>query len=278
MSAVTFPKSITEFVDKVYSSAFGSEPTPSITKTSCTPQLEARKFLLNAGLGHATEVAEYLQKYDPTVQDITGEVAVKIFGKYGLIRLGLTALEFASLKGHHEVVDVLLKHEKVKLNLNQQDRSGMTVLHMAAEKGDHDLVKKFLNAGAKMDVLNKRDLTPFSWALFSGADKCAEAFLRYENDIFASDLSNMMPVPITLCRIITAYTPTKYIIDFTGSSQNSPLKVVIRESTRVRLVPMLLQYNATITRELIKYAKLRKLNPDLMLLLEETANFQAKMR
>ena len=50
----------------------------------------------------------------------------------------LSALMFATQQGHREVVELLLKHPKIAVEL--QDNAGFTALHMAAHAGDVKLL------------------------------------------------------------------------------------------------------------------------------------------
>lgn len=69
---------------------------------------------------------------------------------------GTTALMLAALGNEEEVVDVLLTHPDI--NINIQDKAGSTALLMAAEDGHRRIVEKLLDRGADTEVLQEGSL------------------------------------------------------------------------------------------------------------------------
>ena len=65
---------------------------------------------------------------------------------------GETALMWASQKGHKEIVQMLLQHKNIDVNL--QDSGGRTALTYASERGDKEM---FEMLEAAVAAANKRD-------------------------------------------------------------------------------------------------------------------------
>ncbi|KAK3939988.1 Serine/threonine-protein phosphatase 6 regulatory ankyrin repeat subunit A [Diplogelasinospora grovesii] len=65
---------------------------------------------------------------------------------------GRTPLHDASIKGHMNVVDVLLKSEEIRCHVNAKDNRGRTALHWVAEYGRDDLVRLLVDRGADVSA------------------------------------------------------------------------------------------------------------------------------
>ena len=63
-----------------------------------------------------------------------------------------TALMLAARLGHTEMVEILLKHPSINVNL--QDVNGMTALYLAAREDHYEIVQTLLDAGASIDVVD----------------------------------------------------------------------------------------------------------------------------
>jgi len=99
----------------------------------------------------------------------------------GLDKAGSTALHWASRGGHLDCVNKLLEISNIQLNV--QNKLGDTPLHSAAWKGHSEIVQILLEKGARTDVLNKDDKTPFDLA----SDPEAAALLKSHAQINMED-------------------------------------------------------------------------------------------
>ncbi|KAL4176989.1 hypothetical protein KRP22_001925 [Phytophthora ramorum] len=79
---------------------------------------------------------------------------------------GQTPLHIAVRKGDAQVLDALLEHESIDELLDAPDFNGNTALHFAAGNWRQPeclaITERLLEAGARVDVLNKRGLTPLA--------------------------------------------------------------------------------------------------------------------
>jgi ankyrin repeat protein len=115
-------------------------------------------------------------------------LAVIIFALYE--RIGNHTAEFrrALYSGNINHVEEMLKAHPSLANAKDMDRgqgTGWTPLHVAANLGDPDLVKLLVRYGAKVNVKDKRGLTPLLWTAFAGRHEAAAALLSNGADINA---------------------------------------------------------------------------------------------
>ncbi|KAI5839142.1 ankyrin repeat-containing domain protein [Morchella snyderi] len=90
---------------------------------------------------------------------------------------GRTPLSWATGKGHDKVVELLLRHSSIGVNVADNQRR--TPLSRAAEKG-HDKVVRLLlrNSGTDVNITDGKRRTPLSWAAERGHDMVVEQLLR----------------------------------------------------------------------------------------------------
>jgi len=95
--------------------------------------------------------------------------------------MGMTALAWASVKGHEEVVKALLERDDV--NPNQVDtHSGRTPLSRAAENGHEGVVKILLEGNdVHTTTPDKQNETPLSLALSNGHHEVARILRERDN-------------------------------------------------------------------------------------------------
>mmetsp|Transcript_31032 Transcript_31032/g.54476 ORF Transcript_31032/g.54476 Transcript_31032/m.54476 type:complete len:237 (-) Transcript_31032:426-1136(-) len=75
---------------------------------------------------------------------------------------GRTGLQEAAIRGHSEVVGVLLKYRP---NLDHQDYwDGRTALMEAAKGGHVEVVRMLIHAGASLDLKDFEGMTAYDWA------------------------------------------------------------------------------------------------------------------
>jgi len=89
---------------------------------------------------------------------------------------GLTALHLAAIKGHHELVPLLIR---AKSDPNVLDSDGWTSLHHAAFNGGNEVVSQLIEASANLYVRGKNGLTPLMAAKHpSHAGKMTEGTMK----------------------------------------------------------------------------------------------------
>ncbi len=88
---------------------------------------------------------------------------------------GATPLRMAAMKGHKDIVELLLAHGAT---VDAGGRSGRTALHWAALKGHRDTVKLLLEYGADVDVLDELGRTALDWAMIRGQAEVVELLRR----------------------------------------------------------------------------------------------------
>jgi len=115
-------------------------------------------------------------------------------------RMGMTALTWASFRGHDEVVKVLL--ERGDINPEQPDtRYGQTPLSWAASDGHEGVVKILLERSDvnpdQADTESGR--TPLSWAAESGHEGVVKMLLE-RGDVRTATPDNQNQTPLSLAR------------------------------------------------------------------------------
>ena len=94
---------------------------------------------------------------------------------------GSTALHCATWKGHHEVVDALLKAGSDVNAQNQNEHWGTTPLHAAAHANQASIAKLLLDHGANTKALDMEGRTPFFHTTFHKAKAVAKLLEPYES-------------------------------------------------------------------------------------------------
>lgn len=95
-------------------------------------------------------------------------------------RQGMTALHFAALLGHWEiVVDLIMHGADTDVILPESQESPM---HLAARRGHHTAVGALLAAGALPTVLSRRNLFPMDLAACHNHSSTVREFLEYGID------------------------------------------------------------------------------------------------
>jgi ankyrin repeat protein len=92
---------------------------------------------------------------------------------------GRTALLMASMYGHIDIVELLLKSGA---NINKKDGNGYTALYWATARGFKNIIRLLLKSGADTNIINNNGST----ALFRAADnknkKIMALLLKYNAD------------------------------------------------------------------------------------------------
>ena len=91
-------------------------------------------------------------------------------------RKGSTPLHFAARRGNDEIVKVLLKHPKVKIDV--RDSYGKTALHMACSEGQSSVCKLLLDKGADIKAVTAENTTPLHNAILNGHSQVATMILN----------------------------------------------------------------------------------------------------
>ena len=95
--------------------------------------------------------------------------------------LRYTALLLASLRGHSDIVRILIREGAADPNMQQWD--GLTALHYAAIRGNPGLVSFLIENKAKIDVVNEDGQTPLVLAVHRGRFETANLLMANGADI-----------------------------------------------------------------------------------------------
>ena len=87
---------------------------------------------------------------------------------------GLTALQWAAVKGHEPLARLLLQ-KGVNINVS---RNGWTALHRAVRHGFEDIVVLLLKEGADASIKGTAGMTALHWAAFLGNEKVVRKLLE----------------------------------------------------------------------------------------------------
>ena len=89
---------------------------------------------------------------------------------------GLTAIHIASLKGHKDCVESLLR---AGADVNVKNINGLTAIHIASLKGHKDCVESLLRAGADVNVKNINGWTALYCAKYIGYGDCVDVLIKH---------------------------------------------------------------------------------------------------
>ncbi|XP_008804940.2 protein VAPYRIN-like [Phoenix dactylifera] len=98
----------------------------------------------------------------------------KRIGVHGHDQYGMTALHSAAIKGHRDVVSLLIEFG---MEMECQDVEGHTPLHLAVEGGHLETVQLLIDMGANIDAKTKRGATPYLMATSMGYDAMSQLLL-----------------------------------------------------------------------------------------------------
>lgn len=103
-----------------------------------------------------------------------------------------SALDYAVIRGHAEVADVILRHG---VQINGADTVGMTALHKAAAHNAADSIKFLITKGAIVDVEGEDGAAPLMMAASEG-HSCAAvlALLQHGANVNARDVDKSTPL------------------------------------------------------------------------------------
>ena len=241
----------------------------------------AHQFLEAAATGDEVTVRRGLESIDPTVQDLTGEVAKKV-AKGDSYHLGLNALHLACKYSQRGIIEILLNDKNGKKTLSQKDNGDKTALHHLASRTDAlDIIEKLLKAGAATDIISHSQ-TPLSAAASRRNKAAMELLLNHERK-GTRDILNLFLFS-DVSGIVLEYheNPT---INLTTDSGRTPLYWAISANIigtiGAEQVSLLLKHRANPLQEcidsvrepritMIEYAR-RRTSPEITKLLEDRA-------
>ena len=98
-----------------------------------------------------------------------------------------TALMLAAHSGHANIIEILLRHQDI--NLDMQDSNGMTALYLATRRDDDVIVEQLLKAGASVDITDFQALrSPLRLAAERDLGGLVSLFLEHGADPYLQDL------------------------------------------------------------------------------------------
>ncbi|CAA7389387.1 unnamed protein product [Spirodela intermedia] len=114
-------------------------------------------------------------------------------GANGCDQYGMTGLHSAAVKGHRDVVRLLVEFGA---ELEGQDVEGHTPLHLAVEGGCLDTVAALLDLGANVNAKSRRGATPLYMAKSMGYDAVSQLLLSRgaASSSAASSSSSLSPI------------------------------------------------------------------------------------
>ncbi|KAL3881636.1 hypothetical protein ACJMK2_028049 [Sinanodonta woodiana] len=89
---------------------------------------------------------------------------------------GCTALHFAALHGHVEVVQYLIGQNCM---VDAQDENGHAPIHRAASQGHLEVIRLLIEAGCNVDVQDEHGNAPIHEAAWNGFSKTLELLVKY---------------------------------------------------------------------------------------------------
>jgi ankyrin repeat protein len=98
--------------------------------------------------------------------------------------LGQTALMFAALGGHVELIELLVKN---KGNVRLKDRDGRTALFWAAGNNQAEAVETLLKLGAPVNDIDRQGTTALMIAARRGYEEVVRALLAAKADVNLTD-------------------------------------------------------------------------------------------
>lgn len=104
---------------------------------------------------------------------------------------GLAAIHHASIHGHVETLELLLKYG---CRVNVMTDSGMTALHYGCQSQSIDVVRVLLDHGAYTDMAHRIEGTPLHIAVRIGAVAIAELLISRRADVNVQAAKDMTPL------------------------------------------------------------------------------------
>lgn len=98
----------------------------------------------------------------------------KSIGIQGHDQYGMTALHAAAIKGHRDIVSLLIEFD---MDMECQDIEGHTPLHLAVEGGHLETVELLIDMGASINAKTQRGATPLLLARSMGYDTISQLLL-----------------------------------------------------------------------------------------------------
>lgn len=138
--------------------------------------------ILNNDDMNALQLAAYNGRTD-LVKDLLNRGANVLATTIG----GKTALHFAAMGGHEDVIFLLLSNAKVKHSVDMIDRSGETALHKAAAFGHSKVITILLNHSKAIELRNNDGQTPLLHAIFNNRESALQTLVYAGANINVQD-------------------------------------------------------------------------------------------
>jgi ankyrin repeat protein len=132
---------------------------------------------------------------------------------------GFRIIHMAAMDGHSEIVKILLRDFRDRLQVDAQNERGETALHLAAKWGKTEILEMLLeDGGVRVDIFNDDGLDALHLAAGNGHLSATRALLQHGADIHAG-LSNENGVTALHCAIKNGHTQVAELLqDWVGSS------------------------------------------------------------
>ena len=179
-----FQREITEDEEKLWSAAQDGN-VEKITR------------LLSIGLLDVNSIPKYLYTTPLMIAALKGhkDVVNLLLNKGAEIDKGddydRTSLHVAATWGNLHVVELLLEGGAQH---NSRTRDGLTPLHWAAEGGHKDVVEVLIDYGTDVDIKDYHGCTPLTWAAMSGHMDTVHLLLKMGGDPNARNLRGETPL------------------------------------------------------------------------------------
>ena len=96
-----------------------------------------------------------------------------------------TALHLSSQRGMSNIVDYLINHPTIELDINAQNEFGLSPLHFACIGGHSDVVSMLLKRGAIPTSRTATEATPLHLAASSGSHEICEMLIKCDRSVDA---------------------------------------------------------------------------------------------
>ena len=159
---------------------------------------------------------------------------------------GHTSLWISSLRGHVDVVKILLSQHNI--DVNAHDLSGVSPLWAACQNNMTEVVKLLLRSGAEPNLAKKDGCTPVWIASSRGHEECLKLLIKHGADLNVPDKSQGATALFVACQngkkeIVEILVSSDADIDKARTESTTPLMMAAHNG-HTEIVAMMLRYGA----------------------------------